>query len=325
MIFDAHSDIWTHVTMKSLEGRNNIFKNYHLEKYIKGGVNGSIFVIWVDPPYDSDPFNRTMQIVKSLSKELLSNKDIIQIVRNYSDIQRAVDSNKIAIIIGIEGLSSIGNNIDLLYSFYMLGARHASLTWNEENELATGVKGDPNRGLTQDGVKAVKTLEELGMLVDVSHANEKSFWDICKYSTKPIIASHSNCKALCNVARNLTDNQLRAISERNGVVGLNAFSEFISENKENRDIYHLADHIDHMVDVMGINHVGFGFDFVDYLEDNTVNSFSSDEDNGDTKGFENITKVPDLISILEARGYDKEALDKIKYKNFMRVIKEVIK
>lgn len=323
MIFDAHADIWTHVTVKRLEGETDVFKNHHLSNYKKAGVNSGIFVIWVDPPHDKDPFKRTLQIVKCLSKELLCNKDIFHVIRNYDDIQKAMEQKKLAFMIGMEGLSSIGKDVDMLYSFYMLGARHAGLTWNEENELATGVKGNPNRGLTEYGVKAVKLLEELGMIVDVSHANEKTFWDIVNNSTKPFIASHSNCKAICDVPRNLTDKQLIAIRDRGGVVGLNAFPEFINMDKDKRDLYHLADHVDHMVKVMGIDHVGFGFDFCGYLEGDTLSSFASD--NQDAIGFEDISKVPCLVDELKKRGYDSESIDKIKYKNFMRIAKEILK
>jgi len=324
MIFDAHGDIWTDVTVKRQMGMENVFKSEHLERYKKGGVNSGIFVIWLDPPNDKNPQKRAFEIIENMSIEITNNQDIFKIVRKYSDIQEAIDEEKFAILIGGEGLSYIGENVDLLNALYMFGMRHATLTWNEQNDLATGVKGDPNRGLSKYGVAAVKRLEDLGMIVDVSHANEKTFWDICNISTKPIIASHSNCKALCNSPRNLTDEQLKAIADKNGVVGLNAFSDFVSDIKEERDIEHLVDHLDHMVEVMGIDHVGFGFDFDDYLAGETM-AFFAEEESASTIGLENITKVPELIKILERRGYSKEDIEKIKYKNFLRVIKEILK
>ena len=299
------------------------FKSCHLEKYKKGGVDGGIFVIWLDPPNDKDPQKRAFEIIENMSLEITNNQDIFKIIRKYRDIQEAVDTNRFAVLIGSEGLSYIGENVDLLNALYMFGVRHATLTWNEQNDLATGVKGDPNRGLTKYGVEAVKRLEQLGMIVDVSHANEKSFWDICEATTRPIIASHSNCRALCSAPRNLTDAQLKAIAEKGGVVGLNAFSDFVSDTKEERDIEHLANHMDHMVEVMGIDHVGFGFDFDDYLAGDTM-KFFAEEESANTIGFENITKVPKLIEILENRGYSKEDMEKIKSKNFLRIIKEIV-
>lgn len=324
MIFDAHGDIWTDVTVKRQGGMENVFKSFHLERYQKGGVNGGIFVIWIDPPNDKEPEKRAFEIIENMSVEITNNQDIFKIIRKYDDIKEAIDTNKLAVVIGSEGLSYIGKNINLINVLYMLGVRHATLTWNEQNNLATGVKGDPNRGLTQYGIEAVKRLEQLGMIVDVSHANEKTFWDICQLTTKPFIASHSNCKALCNAARNLTDEQLKAIAQKGGVVGLNAFSDFVSDKKEDRDIEHLANHVDHMVEVMGIDHVGLGFDFDDYLAGETM-KFFAEEESANTIGFENITKVPKLIKIFETRGYSKEDIEKIKYKNFLRIIKEILK
>ncbi|MBF8983899.1 dipeptidase [Lutibacter sp. B2] len=322
MIFDAHGDIWTDVTVKRQKGERNVFKKHHLKGYEQGQIKGGIFVIWVDPPYDKDPMRRTIEIIENMSVEIIENQDIFQIIRGYEDIEKAVKNHKLAILIGMEGLSAIGKNVDLLNAFYMFGARHASLTWNEENELGTGSKGNPDRGITKYGIEAVKKLEQLGMIVDVSHANEKTFWGIHDVATKPFIASHSNCKALCDAPRNLTDEQLKAIAKRGGVVGLNAFSDFVHGDKDKRDIEHLMDHMDHMVGIMGIDHVGFGFDFNDYLEGSLLSGFA-DEDEALTKGLENVTKVPDVISMLQKRGYSYDDIEKIKYKNFFRVIKEV--
>lgn len=323
MIFDAHGDIWTDVTVKRQEGEENIFKNFHLKKYSEGQVNGGIFVIWIDPPNDKNPKERALEIIENMSIEITNNKDIFNIVRKYEDMKEAIDTDRFAVIIGSEGLSYIGTNINLINALYLFGVRHASLTWNEENELATGAKGNPDRGLTKYGIGAIKRLEELGIIVDVSHANDKTFWDICDIATKPFIASHSNCRALCNSPRNLTDQQLRAIKEKGGVVGLNAFSDFVADNVEDRDIEHLVNHLDHMVEVMGIDHVGLGFDFDDYLTGETL-SFFADGDAA-TIGFENITKVPKLIEILEQRGYSSEDIEKIKYKNFSRIIEQILK
>ncbi|WP_026893712.1 dipeptidase [Clostridiisalibacter paucivorans] len=323
MIFDAHGDIWTDITIKREQGEKDIFKKYHLKKYKRGEVTGGIFVIWCDPPYDKTPKERIFQVIKNISNEILENQDLFKVIRKYEDLE-AVKNNKFTVMIGIEGLSGIGKDIDMLNQLYMFGARHGSLTWNEQNELGTGVLGDENRGLTQYGVKAVKKMNDLGMIVDVSHANEKTFWDIYEVSDAPIIASHSNCRALCDVPRNLTDAQIKAIGEKGGVMGLNAFREFVSLDKEKQTLDSLVDHVDHIVELVGIDHVCFGFDFFDYLQGDTVDSFSEDNSIG-IPNFQNISKVQNLIKALEDRGYSKEDLEKIKYKNIYRIIKEVLK
>ena len=120
MIFDAHGDIWTDVTVKRQMGMENVFKSEHLERYKKGGVNSGIFVIWLDPPNDKNPQKRAFEIIENMSIEITNNQDIFKIVRKYSDIQEAIDEEKFAILIGGEGLSYIGENVDLL-NIYMFG------------------------------------------------------------------------------------------------------------------------------------------------------------------------------------------------------------
>lgn len=323
MIFDAHSDIWTHVAKKRLEGEDNIIRHYHLNKFKEGNINSSIFVVWSDPPYDKNPKERTKQILDKVKEEIKDSNDIIHIVKKSEDFDIAKENNKIAILIGMEGLKAIEDNIDDIEKLYTFGIRHASLTWNEENKLATGAKGSFDRGLTDDGIKLIKKMEKLGIILDVSHANEKTFWDICKIATKPFIASHSNCRSLCDVPRNLTDNQLREIAKRNGVVGVNSYQEFVSFDLEKRTIGHLVDHIDHMVEVMGIDHIGLGFDFAEYLNLDTLKHYINTYTYG-VKGLEDTTKANNIIKELEFRGYSKEDIEKISYKNFYRVIKEII-
>lgn len=257
-----------------------------------------------------------------MSIEIAENPDLFQIVKETADLDRARADSKLAVIIGLEGLSGIGKNLDLLYLFQRFGVRHASLTWNEENALATGVKGNRERGLTETGVRAVRLMEELGMIVDVSHLNEKSFWDVYEVSSRPFIASHSNCHALCPVPRNITDEQIKAIADSGGVIGVNACKGFIHSQSNKRDAWHLADHIDHIVELVGIDHVGFGFDFCDYLRD-TAN-LNSSGDGIAAKGIEDASKAQNMIEILQERGYTPEEIEKVSYKNFYRVIKEIL-
>lgn len=323
MIFDGHGDIWTDVTLKRSKDKKDIIRNMHLDRFRKGNMIGGIFVIWVDPPYDKNPQARTLEIIEHMSTEIMENQDIIKIVKNTKDFDQALSQEKLAVIIGMEGLSGIGDRINLINALYLFGVRHMSLTWNEENLLATGARGNPDRGLTQKGIEAVKLMEKLGVIIDLSHANDKTFWDIYENTEGIIIASHSNARALCNVARNLSDEQIKAIAEREGLVGLNSFNEFIHLDRDKQDIHHLVNHLDHMVEVAGIDHVGFGFDFFHYLKTDTIDSFVEDVNIG-TKGFETIEKIPDLINILETRGYTKEDIEKISYKNYYRIIREVL-
>lgn len=323
MIFNAHDDVWTNITRKRQLGGKDILRYYHCEEYKKASAGGGIFVIWQDKVYEGDSKKRAIEIIKNMCIEAVATKDLVQIIRRKEDFDRAREEGKLAVVIGVEGLSFIGDDLELISVLYMLGVRHCTLTWNEENKLATGIRGNPKKGITRLGKDCIKYMEKIGIILDVSHINEKSFWDICEIVKKPIIASHSNCRKLCDVTRNLYDDQLKAIAATGGVVGLNAYSEFVDMDEKNRTIDRLCDHVEHMVEVMGIDHVGCGFDFFNYFEDENVEKFKSDN-TPPIENFGDITKARNLIEALLKRGYCKEDIEKIEYKNFERVIKEGI-
>lgn len=323
MIFDAHSDIWTDVLQKKQLGFSNIFETFHKERLQNGLVTQGVFTIWVDPPYDSNPQLRTLDMIRSLFEEMNNAHPFLRIVKTEQDFALAASQNQFASIIGMEGLSGIGENIEWLYTLYHLGVRTASLTWNEENHLATGAKGDSKRGVTPLGFEALSLMEKLGILIDVSHANDQTFWHIAHVAKKPFIASHSNCRALCDVPRNLTDDQIKAIADSGGVIGMNAFKDFVDVNPQNQNLNRFIDHIDHIKQLVGIDHIGFGFDFFDFLSGESLDSFAESENNG-IIGFENISKTTLLLQNLSARGYSDEDIEKISYLNFRRVYSSVL-
>jgi membrane dipeptidase len=323
-IFDGHSDIWTDLIIKTEKGESDILRKYHLNKLREGQITGSIFAIWIDPPYTDDPYKRTIQIFDSIKNEMEHCRDSVLLAKSYGDIERALKDNKFYIFIGLEGLSSIGENLDILDFYYEFGARHASLTWNEENALATGVRGNPARGLSDLGKKAVKKLNDKNMILDVSHLNDKSFWDVMGTTDKPVIASHSNCRKLCDHPRNLTDRQLKAIAETNGLIGLNSFNEFVHKDIGKKNVKMLAKHAVYMADLIGVNHIGLGLDYLDFLDDRSTDSFRSQKKSF-TGELEDASKTPNLIRELENEGFSKVEIEKITHGNFYRVIKDVIK
>lgn len=322
MLIDIHGDIWTDVTVKRSLGERHIIKKYHLDRFKRGNMVGGTFVVWIDPPHDDRPKERFEESIKYMAAEIWENQDILRVIYNTEDFYKAVDKGKLAVLLGLEGISHLGEDVEGIYTLYQLGFRQMSLTWNEENAFATGARGDINRGLTELGKEAVKIIEDLGIILDVSHANDKSFWDICRIATKPIIASHSNARALCNVPRNLTDDQIKAIGESRGLIGINAFNEFIHVDRNKRNLDYLIKHIEHIVDLIGIDHVAFGFDFFEYLEEDTSNTFIEDPYRG-TPGIEDISKAPNLINKLRERGFSQEDIEKISYKNFLNLMDRI--
>lgn len=326
-IFDMHADIWYDIHKKKNQGiESSRFKDYHLERFRKGEICGGVFISWLDDKIPKALEEKEMMVmINATMNEINNNQDIFHILKNKKDFENISDK-KLNVLMGIEGLRAIGKNLDWLDTFYNLGFRLATLTWNEENDLGTGVRGDNLRGLTEIGKKAVEKMNELGMIIDVSHANEKTFWDIYEISKSPIIASHSNCKTLCDVPRNLTDEQIKAIAEKGGLIGINAYVGFIkeceysksakveAEDVEKRpNLKDLVDHIDYLVGLVGIDSIGFGFDFCEYLyEDETTNPI----------GLENCSKAQNIILELRKRGYSEENIEKLAYKNFFNFAKK---
>ena len=325
MLIDIHGDIWTDVAIKRSLGERDIIKRYHLERFRKGDMAGGTFIVWVDPPHaEKRPKERFLEIIKYMCQEIWENQDILKVIYSSKDFYHAVDEGKMAVVLGMEGLSPLGEDPEGIYTLYQLGFRQISLTWNEQNAFATGTRGDVNRGLTELGKRAIRIMEELGIILDVSHANDKTFWDIYDVATKPIIASHSNARALCPVPRNITDEQIKAIGESGGLVGINAFNEFIHVDRDKRNVDYLINHIEHIVDLIGIDHVTFGFDFFEYLEEDKSKSFIEDPYRG-TPGIEDISQAPNLIRKLQDRGFSKEDIEKISYRNFLNLMDRVLK
>ena len=184
MIFDGHSDIFTDVTVRRLKGETQVLKNHHLPRLRKGNIEGGCFVLWIDPPYDADPAKRLGELMHCIKDEMAECEEAV-VVKNLKEIEEARKAGKFYILPGLEGLSGIGTDLDKIDELYDFGCRHAMLSWNEQNDLSTGTKGDPNRGLTELGKKAVRKLHDKHMLVDVSHTNERTFWDMAKVGGGP--------------------------------------------------------------------------------------------------------------------------------------------
>ena len=182
------------------------------------------------------------------------------------------------------------------------------------------------------GKDYVKELNKLNVAIDLSHISEPSFWDVLDIIEKPPVATHSNAKSLCNHPRNLTDDQIKAIAERKGVIGINFFSIFIDNNGRKATVDRLIDHIDHIVELVGLNNIGFGPDFLNYyikdlksLDEQLDNPFGDNLDLGAI--FEvigDVTEFPNLIGSIQKRGYSDRDIGKIQGEKLVRVYKEIL-
>lgn len=246
-----------------------------------------------------------------------------EIVHNLAEVQACKSQQKFYILAGAEGLASIGDSLERLDKLYEFGVRLAMLTWNEENQLASGVRGNPDHGLTDLGRRVLRHMEDKHMIIDVSHLNEKSFWDVADVVSTPFIASHSNARALASASRNLTDEQLRVIAQSGGIVGLNAFNEFISDDPAAQTVDGLVKHAVYLAEKIGVEHLAFGFDFSGYVSQEAIRSFSSGT-TPDTVDLENYTKVPGFAEKLRAVGFTDADLEKMGHGNWLRIIEQIL-
>ncbi|KNY25433.1 dipeptidase [Pseudobacteroides cellulosolvens] len=307
IIVDAHCDTITKIMETGEELFNN---NCHidLERMVKAGKYVQFFAAFIDPSYgQAYAMKRAIQIIDRFYGEIEKNISYVSHCKSHDDIIEALNNNKIAAILSIEGGDALQGDLSALRMFYKLGVRSICLTWNHRNEIADGVlDGASGGGLTPFGKKVIEEMNRLGMIIDLSHISEKGFWDCIELTKKPLIVSHSNAKKLCGHVRNLTDEQLYAVKKNGGVVGINFYSRFLRDDgaASQKDILH---HIEYMCSIIGTDHIGFGSDF-DGIE-------SMPEDMGGIQDIEKI--INDLVKL----NYSSDDVEKIAGLNFLRVIK----
>ncbi len=322
MIFDGHSDILADVEIKRLLGEKQIIKNYHIDRLRKGGIEGGCFVIFIEQTNEIEPIKSLEQFLKHTKDEMLECEDAV-IVRNMGDIESAKKAGKFYILLGTEGLKEIGEDLEQINMLHDFGVRHAMLTWNEQNALATGVQGDSTRGVTECGKKAIKLIQDKKMILDVSHLNERSFWDVMNLTNGPILASHSNAKALADVTRNLTDQQLLAIRDTKGLVGLNAYNQHVANEVANQNIDSFVKQAVYIADKIGVEHLGFGFDFFEFLPPDP-SSINNNEEITFTFGLEDCSKVPNVIVKMKEVGFTDKELEMVSRGNWFNLIRRVL-
>ncbi len=250
------------------------------------------------------------QILKQIDKfylEMDKNSEYLFLARDYNDINKGLDSGKIACLLHLEGAEALGTDEEMLRILYRLGLRSIGLTWNNRNLLADGVaEGDQAGGLSLQGRQVLDEMSKLGIILDLSHISEKSFFDALAYYDKPVLVSHANARALCNHRRNLNDSQLRALALNGGVIGINQVADFVKEDSPTVD--DLLDHIVYIADLIGVEHIGLGSDF-------------DGADKIVMKGIEDYSKWESLLS---ARSFTQEEIEKILGLNALRVIESVL-
>ena len=358
VLVDTHNDVISTVTMKGLNIENDLTGQSHsdIARFKKGGVDVQVFSIFCDERFGKDTaYKYANQEIDSLYAIVKRNPDKMMIVKTPAELALAVKQKKLACMMGVEGGHMIEDKMENLEAFFKRGVRYMTLTWNNSTSWASSAKDETanapglKKGLTDFGKQIVKRMNELGMLVDISHVGEQTFWDAINTSTRPVIASHSCVYSLCPVFRNLKDDQIKAVGKNGGVIQLNFYSGFVDSNYMRRKEAMLAahsgtsdslkqlkwasyeieefmakkykaeadalrpplsmlmDHLDYIVKLIGVDHVGLGSDF-DGIE-------SAPKELNDVSDYPLVTKA------LLSRGYSKTDIEKILGGNFIRVFK----
>ena len=329
IVVDAHSDLLSDVLGRRAAGQKKVLESIWLPAMAAGKIDVRVAAIFSGPQYLPElALRRALDEVAGFLEELEATSGAA-LCTTHDDILRATSQGKRGFILGMEGVDPLGSDLHLLSVFYRLGVRVLGITHALRNYAADGAFFEPKRtglvgGLSDFGVDLVEKAQAMGMVLDVSHLNDPGFWDVIKVSRAPIIASHSNCRALTDHPRNLTDEQIKAVADSGGVIGINSIARFVDPP----DLPHLLEHLDRLVKIAGKEHVGLGLDFCSYLLEHK----SPVERSGmrpraylSVDGLAGDHDVPKIPALLAERGYPPEAIDLIMGENFLRVFKAILK
>lgn len=360
IVVDTHNDFPSAAINKSVSLDMNLKGKTHsdLNRLQQGGVDVQIFSIWCDGD-KQQPYAWANREIDSVHAWAQRNPQRMMMVGNPKELEQAIQQQKLATMMGVEGGHMMENDLGKLEALYNRGVRYMTLTWNNSTEWATSAKDETNpaftgkKGLSEFGKEVVKKMNALGMLVDLSHVGEQTFYDAMATTTKPVLISHSCVHALCPIFRNLKDDQIKAIGKNGGVIHLNFFSGFVdstfmpryatflAKRKAELDslvaanpqidkdylemqlldkykeegialrptLDQLIDHLDYIVKLIGVDHVGLGSDF--------------DGISSAPQGLEGVESFPVITEALQKRGYSKKDIRKILGGNFVRLFKEV--
>lgn len=329
-VVDMHCDTIAEIYQAKKEGKdsslleNNLMLD--LKKMEAGDYGLQNFGLFTHLEREKEaPFEYAMELLDTFYTEMEAHQDKIGIVKSYKEIEENWKKGKMSALLTIEEGGVCRGKLALLRDFYRLGVRMMTLTWNFPNELGypNGKKKLPDgsvipvadtvNGLTETGIAFVEEMEHLGMIIDISHLNDAGIWDVFRYTKKPFVASHSNARSIASHPRNLTDEMIRALAQRGGVMGINYFREFLHDFKEGEEkvsrISYMIEHMKHIRKVGGIDCIGLGSDFDGIYGELEMKDGSM---------------LPMLADAMEKAGFTASEIEAVFYKNVLRVYKEIL-
>ena len=312
-IIDAHCDTVGFFCQDNSDydfpGRNN---QHHIDlpRLKESGIILQFFALYITDDYKPvGSLAYCLRLLDCYYQTMRRCPDDLQTIYSASDLNNTFKSSKIAALLSVEGGEALEGELAVLRMLFRLGIRSLGLTWNQKNQLATGIGEDnPEAGLTTFGKQVIREMNSLGMLIDLAHINLQGFFDALKMSSVPVVVSHANARAICDHPRNLTDDQLRALRDIDGVVGMSCCPDFVDPGHATTD--KLLDHFVHVANVAGVDHLGFGADFDGIQEV--------------IPGLEDVTGLPRLAEGLSKRGFSRKEIDSITHLNFIRVLQKVL-
>lgn len=312
IIIDSHCDTIKKCFDEKIDITNPKLK-FSLQQALKKGKYIQIVASYITPELTNiiGGYEIANKLIDEVYKQYKKHKDKMFIIKQKDDFEKVINSNKLGIILSIENGSAISGKLENIDKLYEKGIRMMSITHNSDNELGCGVSTKNDKGLTILGKEYIKKLLNKNIAIDISHVSEKSFYDVVKISNKPIIASHSNVKAIYNHKRNLSEEQIKLIAKSGGYIGICYCSEFLSE--KTATVKDLVRHIDYIAQLVGIDYIGLGSDF-DGIDDYTI-----------MEDIKTVKEINLIFEELKSKGYKKEDIEKIAGKNALRVLKKIIK
>ncbi len=311
-IIDLHADTVLYLASSNPASISSSKLEAGLVNLQKGRYGAQVYVAWVAPEYRPTGFKRANALIDTLQKVVGGNPSTMAISKNAKEIEQRFGEKKISAILGIEGGEAIHEDLNNLDYFYNRGVRYMTLTWNSHNAIADASQDSemPWNGLSPFGEKVIKRMNELGMLVDISHTSDATVEDVVTISQDPIIASHSNSFTLCDHPRNLRDDLIKKICERGGVIGVNFNTGFLVTGASSTTVKNLANHIDKIVQLGSIECPALGSDF-----DGSIRP---------PQDLSNASQLSNLTKELVKRGYSAADIEKIYGRNILRILKLVV-
>lgn len=306
---DLHCDTAGRIFYEKLSLKESIC-SVDIKKLKTGQSLAQVFAIFVDQELNDNPYDEFLKIYNNFVNEISKNSDDMEIVTNVKEMDGCRNNNKIGAFLSIEEGEVIKGNIELLKEVYRMGIRILTITWNYKNKL-----GYPNylfkyqnEGLTDKGIEVINECENLGIIPDASHLSDGGFYDLIKVCKKPFIASHSNARAITNHPRNLSDDMIKLLANKGGVMGINFCSKFLGKAPIS-SIEEIIEHIKHIKHVGGIDILSLGSDFDGIINDVEI---------------KNASEFNKLYEALEKINFTEDEIEKIFYKNVQRVFKETL-